>query len=62
MNVKRLAFLLLPFSLSSNTYAQNDFAEYRQNIPGSSLSFKMMPVKIGSFMIGSPSAEKKPCG
>lgn len=58
MHVKRLVFLLPAFYLSTDCSAQNGFTEYSQNIPGSSLSFKMVPVKSGSFTIGSPASEK----
>jgi formylglycine-generating enzyme required for sulfatase activity len=34
------------------------FNAYQQSIPGSALSFKMVPIPQGSFLIGSPSNEK----
>src|SRR5262245_20206496 len=40
----------------------NDFSAYQQNIPGSSLSFKMVPIKSGALLIGSPSNEKNHAG
>jgi len=54
--VKLIVPLLL---ISSAGFAQTDFSVYQQNIPGSTISFKMVPVKSGSFIIGSASNEKK---
>ena len=36
----------------------NHFKPYDQNIPGSTLHFKMVPVQSGHFLIGSPGSEK----
>lgn len=44
--------------IASVSFAQTDFSVYQQNIPGSAISFKMVPVKSGSFIIGSPPNEK----
>jgi formylglycine-generating enzyme required for sulfatase activity len=52
----RLFFLLLPTALTS--FAQdNSFAPYETRIPGSAISFKMVPVPAGTFLMGS--AEKE---
>lgn len=45
-------------ALAIHGSAQNNFTEYKQDIPGSALAFKMVPVKAGSFTIGSPASEK----
>src|SRR5512147_1180771 len=42
------------FSQTSDT----SFKAYEQSIPGSSLKFKLVPVKGGSFTMGSPETEK----
>jgi len=34
------------------------FVPYAQKIPGSTLSYNMVPIKGGTFMMGSPAAEK----
>ncbi|HET9746521.1 MAG TPA: hypothetical protein VFP97_12460, partial [Chitinophagaceae bacterium] len=53
-----LLFILLILA-QSNLLAQPDtsFKIYEQNVPGSSIKFKMMPVKGGSFTMGSPENE-----
>lgn len=56
--MKRTVLPLLFAAFSLNSIAQNNFSEYKQSIPGSVLSFKMVPIKAGSFMIGSPTGEK----
>ncbi|MCG7860242.1 SUMF1/EgtB/PvdO family nonheme iron enzyme, partial [Flavihumibacter sediminis] len=35
-----------------------DFKPYKQNIPGTSLEMSMVPIPAGSFLMGSPDAEK----
>jgi formylglycine-generating enzyme required for sulfatase activity len=63
--VKRSVVLFFCISISAYSFAQdpaNNFVGYRQNIPGSSLSFKMVPINSGKFLIGSPSAEKNHAG
>lgn len=37
---------------------QNEFQPYRQEIPGTGLSFKLVPVPAGKFAMGSPEDEK----
>jgi formylglycine-generating enzyme required for sulfatase activity len=39
--------------------APADFKAYKQVIPGSKVSFDMMPIPGGEFLIGSPAAEAK---
>lgn len=54
-----LPFLLLIFLLDSQAqYPDNNFKPYEQNIPGSTLHFKMLPINSGDFLIGSPATEK----
>jgi formylglycine-generating enzyme required for sulfatase activity len=38
--------------------AQADFKLYEQTVPGSSFRFRMIPIKEGDFMMGSPASEK----
>jgi formylglycine-generating enzyme required for sulfatase activity len=52
----RLLSLLLCTCLLCN--AQADFKVYEQTVPGSSFRFRMLPIKEGDFMMGSPAAEK----
>ncbi|MDB5210978.1 MAG: formylglycine-rating enzyme family protein, partial [Sediminibacterium sp.] len=52
-------------SIAACSIAQNpanNFSAYQQKIPGSALSFKMMPINSGNFLIGSPSTEKNHSG
>ena len=54
-----ISFLLLLIFCSNN--AQNNttvFAPYQQNIDGSTLSFKMIPIQAGKFIMGSKATEK----
>ncbi|WP_295126343.1 formylglycine-generating enzyme family protein [uncultured Chitinophaga sp.] len=59
MTKKYVAFLL-PALLAGSAYAQKqtEFTAYEQKIPGSDIIFKMVPIKGGEFMIGSPASEK----
>ncbi len=41
----------------AQTSSSNAFSPYDQSIPGSSVSFNMVPVQAGSFTMGSPSSE-----
>lgn len=52
--------LLLGGMLSNSTavQAQQTFTPYEQQIPGTTVSFKMMPIKGGTFALGSPDNEK----
>ncbi|MBC9931728.1 formylglycine-generating enzyme family protein [Chitinophaga qingshengii] len=40
------------------TQAQQAFTTYEQQIPGTTVSFKMVPIKGGTFTLGSPDNEK----
>jgi len=54
-----ISFILLLVFCTNN--AQNNtttFAPYQQKIDGSALSFKMMPIQAGKFIIGSKATEK----
>src|SRR5690606_42143156 len=51
----------LPISLSFmvlSTYAQEEFKNYSQKIPGSELSYDMVAIPGGEFLMGSPKKEK----
>lgn len=56
---KRYTSYILFVLVCIQTSAQTDtsFKTYEQNIPGTSLKFKMVPVKGGSFTMGSPENE-----
>ncbi len=52
--------LLAGGMLCQSAFAQKDsaFAAYEQQIPGTDIRFKMVPIKGGSFTLGSPQNEK----
>src|SRR3954469_21651527 len=58
------ACLLILFIFTSNYNqlsaqpAKDSFSTYSQVIPGSEIQFKMMPVRGGSFKMGSDAGEK----
>ena len=56
---KRLSILFILYILSQKTLSQADksFGSYEQSIPGSALKFKLVPIKGGSFTMGSPGNE-----
>ena len=58
MRIKNIRLLFCLFSSSSLVFAQNDFSSYDQNIPGSLLKYKMIPIAGGEFLMGSPEDEK----
>lgn len=51
-----LIFLTFNISLSQTTTSQ-DFVPYSEKVPGTSFEIKMMPVKEGSFMMGSQDSD-----
>lgn len=53
----KILFLLFVCKISFAQSPDSSFASYEQAIPGSSLKFKMIPVKAGSFVMGSPENE-----
>ena len=58
--IKPYVALLAGGLLSQAVVAQSNqaFEVYSQQIPGTDVSFKMVPVKGGSFLLGSPANEK----
>ena len=50
-----LVFALLLIALNS---AAQQLAVYEQKIPGTDITFKMMPIAAGSFTMGSPASEE----
>ncbi|MDQ2863231.1 MAG: formylglycine-generating enzyme family protein [Bacteroidota bacterium] len=62
--VKRIVALFVVATLSSsiNAIAQNNpdtaFVTYEQKIPGTTVSFKMILIPSGAFVMGSPENEK----
>ena len=61
MNVLRIVTIAVSISASTFTIAQTGsstaFAAYEQKINGTAVSFKMIPIPAGSFVIGSPEKE-----
>jgi formylglycine-generating enzyme required for sulfatase activity len=58
--MKVISFLLVIF-ICHNIIAQptdTSFVAYEQTIPGTSVKFRMVPVKGGRFTMGSPASEK----
>jgi formylglycine-generating enzyme required for sulfatase activity len=55
LNARVLAVILLT-AFSSQLTAQT-LKAYEQELPGSSIKFKMVPIPAGTFVIGSPSTE-----
>jgi formylglycine-generating enzyme required for sulfatase activity len=52
-----ISFLFMGATVIAQTNSSSAFAPYDQNIPGSSISFSMVPVQAGSFNMGSPASE-----
>jgi len=53
--------VLVSTAITTAVYAQadkNSFSTYNQTLPGSDVQFKMVPIKGGSFTMGSPASEK----
>jgi len=57
--MKKMYFILmiLVYKTSFTQNADTSFVSYQQNMPGSDLKFKMIPIKGGSFTMGSPETE-----
>lgn len=57
---KNTVAMLLAGLVTSGAYAQNNepFTAYEQKVPGSEIPIKMVPVKGGEFLLGSPVKEK----
>lgn len=57
---KKTVAILLAGIVTSGAYAQNNepFTAYEQKVPGSDVPIKMVPVKGGEFLLGSPAKEK----
>jgi len=59
--IMRPAIFILHICFCNTIFAQSrdtSFSAYEQTIPGSSIKFKMVPIKSGSFSMGSPLSEK----
>jgi formylglycine-generating enzyme required for sulfatase activity len=48
--------LIIALTISFNVFSQ-DLKPYEQTLPGSTVKFKMVPIKGGTFVMGSPSNE-----
>ncbi len=55
LNLKLVFFLI--FSTSSAHLVAQNLKTYEQNLPGSSIKFKMVAIPAGTFTIGSPASE-----
>jgi formylglycine-generating enzyme required for sulfatase activity len=59
--VKKISLPILYCLMFYFTYAQNagdNFRVYSQSMPGSNLSFKMLPIPAGKFLLGSAVSDK----
>jgi formylglycine-generating enzyme required for sulfatase activity len=54
-NLNRTA-LIIALTISFNVFSQ-DLKPYEQTLPGSSVKFRMVPIKGGTYVMGSPSNE-----
>ncbi|RPD37990.1 formylglycine-generating enzyme family protein [Chitinophaga barathri] len=56
---KKTVIMLLGGMVASTAYAQNEnpSAPYEQKIAGSDVTIKMVPIKAGEFLLGSPDKE-----
>ena len=59
---KKVLFTLIivfsfQFKLSPKSFQENDFSPYQEKVPGTNLSFRMIPVEAGTFVMGSPAGE-----
>ena len=58
--MKLLKLLVVAFAFSTlNGLAQTDFMPYSQNIEGTDVSFKMVPIKGATFMLGASKKDKQ---
>lgn len=59
---KRLGFLLLMIAIVIDLHAQSKHEAYQQKIEGTKLSFDMVPIPAGTFLMGSKNgnADEKP--
>ena len=60
---KLIAFLCFVISIncinvSAQSSSDTGFTTYEQKIPGTTVSFKMVPIPAGSFKMGSPENQK----
>lgn len=58
MKIFKILVLVATF-VSTQGIAQNDFKAYTQNIEGTNVSFKMVPIKGTTFMLGASKKDKK---
>jgi len=58
MKKRYISYILFVLSyIQSSAQTDTSFKAYEQNIPGTALKFKMVPIKGGSFTMGSPENE-----
>jgi formylglycine-generating enzyme required for sulfatase activity len=58
MKIVQTAFLLFAFKVGWCQTSDTSFSAYNQTVPGFTIQFKMVPIKGGSFTMGSPGSEK----
>jgi formylglycine-generating enzyme required for sulfatase activity len=51
-------FYIILFTLFQTAVCAQDLAPYEQTIPNTTITFRMVPIPAGTFMIGSPASEK----
>ncbi|MBG9375408.1 SUMF1/EgtB/PvdO family nonheme iron enzyme [Panacibacter sp. DH6] len=56
--MKRIALFLCSLPLFVQSYAQDDFKAYTTTIPNSAVTFKMLPIPAGTFLMGSSEKER----
>jgi formylglycine-generating enzyme required for sulfatase activity len=54
----RSRFCFLLFVCFCGQLSAQDFKPYDETVPGSAVKFRMVPIKAGSFMMGSPASDK----
>ena len=59
MKIKSTLIAFCIYQLSFSQTANKPFEPYEQTIPGSPVKFKMVPIKGGKFIMGSPENEKE---
>ncbi|MFM2439548.1 MAG: hypothetical protein RLZ16_546 [Bacteroidota bacterium] len=51
--MKQLIIFICCIAIANSTFSQSEFTEYKQLIPGTTVFFKMVPIKGGSFLMGN---------
>jgi len=56
--LRRTTFVFALSLFAAGSYAQEEFKNYTQQIPGSELSYDLVAIQGGEFLMGSPKKEK----